>query len=140
VKTILHLYDSSVSIPAANHQSLARVVPDAPAKIVLAEFGLKIGSPMGRAHLEATVGWQATQLTPALVFRITRGGQPIFATHVQAQITVNEVQTTHFHFVDRKISPGIHRYQLTAELSNPLPMLSQAKVTGPILFSGISYV
>lgn len=116
------------------------MVPDSPARIVLAEFGLKIGSPKGRVQLSATVGWQALLLTPTMVFRITRNGNPIFKTQMQAQVTVNESQTTSFHMMDLHVPPGTHVYSLTVEIANPLPTLCQAKVTGPIIFSGISYV
>ncbi|MCF6410203.1 hypothetical protein [Pseudalkalibacillus salsuginis] len=132
------ILDYFVSAPATSNGSLNRVVPASPSTMKLAEFGLSLPTQAQQVELTATVGWETTAGSPIVLFKIFRGTQIIFTTTSQIDITVETSRTVAFNAVDFNVPAGRQVYSLTVELTNPVGLLNQASVIGPVTFTGIA--
>jgi len=135
---MLTIFDYGASTPAVGSGSLSRAVPATPTTITLAEFGLGVGSFSNKVQLNATVGIAATLANPSFLFSIIRDTGVIFTTLAQAALNVSEDQTIAFEAVDIDVPPGYHDYLLLVTNVNPLPLVNQGNVIGPITFTGLS--
>ena len=115
-------------------------MPDSPAYINLAQFGLQIPQNVNYVELIATVGFRATVLTPTILFKVFRDNQVIYSTKEEADVSVAEYQTVSFQSVDVNPPSGGHNYFISAEILNPTVGLNQAVVVGPISFTGKVFV
>lgn len=132
--------DYNVSTPTTSTGGVNRPVPTAPATITLAAFGLAVNSsPTNQVELKATVGVQSTVGLPNLLFQIIRDTGVIFSIE-SATLGVLENDEISFTAADLNVPIGYHSYRLTVTNLDPLPLLNQGTVTGPITFSGMSIV
>jgi hypothetical protein len=129
------IVDFNASVPSNFSQSLNRPIPQAPANITLAAFGLAVLDPGTDVLLIGNVEIASLLGIPQIVFRIFRNTAVIGTVRVET-LAVNEVRNVTFQIVDLDAPVGYHSYKITAEVTNTL--LNQAAATGPITFSGTS--
>ena len=108
-----------------------------PTTINLAAFGLFVPDQTNRVELNATIGLQATALTPTILFKVFRNTGVIFSTRISADVDFGEFKTVSFQAIDTNAPAGFHSYSVTAELL-PSIILNEAQVVGPLTFSGFS--
>lgn len=132
------IVDFNASVPSNFSQSLNRPIPAAPSNITLAAFGLAVPAPGTDVLLIGTVELTSTLGIPELLIRIFRNSAVIGTVRVET-LAINEVRNTTFQIVDLDAPVGYHSYRITAEVTNPLPT-NQAIATGPITFSGTSFL
>lgn len=124
--------DFSASVPSNFNNSLDRVIPTS-GTVVLAEFGLAVPRSGSNVLLEGTVGIRSFLGLPNILVNVLRDGGIIGSVQVST-LAVNEIRLATFQIVDENAPVGYHAYTITAELLNPL--LTQARVTGPLTFTG----
>lgn len=123
------------SVPSNGNSPFSVNVADTPVR--LAAFGIAVPNNPNRVFLNATIGIQATLLSPTLIFRVIRDNSEVIATvRQQVLITLNQNQNISFHVVDTNVPPGYHGYSVTVAVEG---LLGDAIVNGPVIFSGESY-
>ncbi len=130
--------DFGRSVPSSGSNTLSRPIPASPARINLAEFGISISQNLTNVVLVATVGWQATAGTPALLFTIFRNQGIVFTTRINS-VAVNESNTATFEAVDINPTPGFYGYSVQVEVPGGT-LLNAASVIGPVTFTGTAIV
>ena len=129
-------FSIGTSVPAQGSGSLNRTITGSPLK--LAEFGLAIPGGANRVLLNATVGVESSLLAPVLLFTIFRGSQVIFTSREEVLLSLGQEQTITVHAIDMNVPATSNQaYSITVQLENSL--LTGARVTGPVEFSGVSY-
>ncbi|WP_347550656.1 hypothetical protein ABFG93_03395 [Pseudalkalibacillus hwajinpoensis] len=131
------IFDFSSSVPSSGSQSLNRSIPTSPSTIKLAAFGLFVPDQSNNVKLDATVGLEATALTPTILFKVFRNTGVIFSTRITVDADTGDFQTVSFQAIDTNAPTGFHSYSVTAELV-PSIFLDSAQVVGPVTFSGFS--
>ena len=124
--------DFSASVPSNFNNSLDRAIPTS-GTIVLAEFGLAVPRPGSTGLLDCTIGIRSFLGLPNILVSVLRDGGIIGSAQIST-LAVNEIRLAAFQIVDSNAPVGYHAYTITAELLNPL--LTQARVTGPLTFTG----
>ncbi|MDT2046463.1 hypothetical protein [Priestia flexa] len=124
--------DFSASVPSNFNNSLDRAIPTS-GTIVLAEFGLAVPRPGSTVLLDCTIGIRSFLGLPNILVSVLRDGGIIGSAQIST-LAVNEIRLAAFQIVDSNAPVGYHAYTITAELLNPL--LTQARVTGPLTFTG----
>ncbi|MBU7593870.1 hypothetical protein [Metabacillus halosaccharovorans] len=132
--------DFNVSTPTTSTGGVNRPVPTSPATLVLAEFGLNVfSSATNLVQLIATVGVSSLIGLPNLNFQLIRDTGVIFSIS-SSTLAVGENDEITFSAADRNVPLGFHVYRLTVTNLDPLPILNQGTVVGPITFSGMTIV
>jgi len=124
--------DFNASVPSNFNNSLDRAIPTI-GTIVLAEFGLAVPRPGSTVLLDCTIGIRSFLGLPNILVSVLRDGGIIGSAQIST-LAVNEIRLAAFQIVDSNAPVGYHAYTITAELLNPL--LTQARVTGPLTFTG----
>ncbi|MFS3930703.1 hypothetical protein ACL9SP_18765 [Priestia flexa] len=124
--------DFNASVPSNFNNSLDRAIPTS-GTIVLAEFGLAVPRPGSTVLLDCTIGVRSFLGLPNILVSVLRDGGIIGSAQIST-LAVNEIRLAAFQIVDSNAPVGYHAYTITAELLNPL--LTQARVTGPLTFTG----
>ncbi|MNI47445.1 hypothetical protein D3C73_1019650 [compost metagenome] len=75
---------------------------------------------------------------PDILFTIYRDTEVIF-TAISSNVSLNEVFNITLHTIDDIVPVGYYGYSLTAQVIAGLPLVNNAVVIGPIMFSGVSY-
>ncbi|WP_219837836.1 exosporium protein C [Paenibacillus sp. R14(2021)] len=111
------LIDYNVSVPAVVTNQVAIVVPQTPAKVILAELGIFVQREFhnNRVELSATVGSQGTSGTPTLLFRVFRGNQEIYYGAHGLESALEHFGLITFQVIDINVAPGAHGYSLYVE-------------------------
>lgn len=124
------------SVPSNGNAPYSINVSNIPVR--LAAFGLNVPNVPNRVFLNATIGIQSTLLNPTLVFQIVRDNSEVVATiRQQVLLTTNQYQIVSFNAVDINVPVGYHGYAITVAVEG---LIANAVVTGPITFSGESYI
>lgn len=124
--------DFNASVPSNFNNSLDRAIPTI-GTIVLTEFGLAVPRPGSTVLLDCTIGIRSFLGLPNILVSVLRDGGIIGSAQIST-LAVNEIRLAAFQIVDSNAPVGYHAYTITAELLNPL--LTQARVTGPLTFTG----
>ncbi|MFC5650447.1 exosporium protein C [Paenibacillus solisilvae] len=129
----------NVSVPAVVTDAVAIVVPQTPAKVILAELGIFIlpeAANNNRVELKATVGWKGTLGTGSVLFRVFRDNQEIYYAREGFESSFEQFYLTTLQVIDINAAPGAHGYSLYIE---KLTAGAAATVIGPINLSATVY-